>query len=114
MAVILPLSSGFGLWDPLFWVIAFAIAFIIAYAIWSLGRASYKKGTEQGRPYLSGNPEPEKGAVHIRAGNLYWGYTEGLKGYYDRIVPLHTGIITDYLLWIFGVTCILLIIVVVI
>ena len=106
--------SGFGVWYPVLWVIAFIIGLVIAWLLWRSGVSSYKKGTEQGRPYLSGNAEPPKGDVHIRAGNLYWGFTEGLKEYYQRIVPLHTGIATDYLLWIFWVTGILLIIVMVI
>jgi len=113
MAFSTTVSSGFGFWDPLFWVLAFIIGLVIAYVIWSRGVSSYKKGTEQERPYLSGNPEPAKGDVHIRAGNLYWGFTEGIKGYYDRVIPAHTGITTDYLLWIFWVTGILLVIVVV-
>lgn len=75
------------------------------------GRSLYKKGTEQGRPYLSGNAEPEKGAVHIRASNLYWGYLQALKGYYDTIVPMHTGILTDYMVWFVAVTALLLVII---
>jgi len=105
-------SSGFGLWDPRIWLLAFIIAFVIAYLIWKKGTSSYKKGTEQDRPYLSGNPEPTKGDVHIRAGNLYWGFMEGIRGYYDRIIPLHTGILNDYVLWYLAVLVIVLIAVV--
>jgi hypothetical protein len=114
MALPTVLSSGYGLWDPILWVIAFIIGIVIAWMLWKSGVSSYKKGSEQGRPYLSGNAEPAKGEVHIRASNLYWGFTEGIKGYYQRVVPLHTGIATDYLLWIFWVTGILLIIVMVV
>jgi hypothetical protein len=108
------LSSGYGLWDPILWMLVFIISLVFAWVLWISGVSTYKKGSEQGRPYLSGNAEPAKGEVHIRAGNLYWGFTEGIKGYYQRIVPLHTGIVTDYLLWMFWVAGILLIIVMVV
>lgn len=114
MVISTGLSTGYGIWNPVFWVLAFIIGLGIAWLFWRSGLSSYKKGSQQVRPYLSGNAEPAKGEVHIRAGNLYWGFTEGIKGYYQRIVPLHTGIVTDYLLWIFWVAGILLIIVMVI
>ena len=109
-----PISSvqtGYGVWDPVAWLIAFVVATIVVYLLWKTGESSYKKGTEQGRPYLSGNAEPEKGAVHIRASNLYWGYLQALKGYYDTIVPMHTGILTDYVVWFVAVTALLLVVV---
>jgi len=114
MALAAPLSSGFGIWNPLLWLLVFGISLIIAYAVWRSGFSGYRKGTGRGRSYLSGNEEPAGGDVHIRAGNLYWGFTEGIKGYYQQVVPLHTGIMTDNLLWIFWVAGILLVIVMVI
>jgi hypothetical protein len=111
MALVTPLLTGYGVWNPVVWLVAFAAAFIIVYLLWKRGESSYKKGTEQERPYLSGNAEPEKGAVHIRASNLYWGYLQALKGYYDVLVPLHTGVLTDYMIWFVAVTALLLVIV---
>ena len=64
-----------------------------------------------GSPRSAGNAEPEKGAVHIRASNLYWGFLQALKGYYEAIVPLHTGVLTDYMVWFVAVTALLLVIV---
>jgi hypothetical protein len=106
-----PVLTGYGMWAPVVWLVAFVAAVIIVYLLWKTGEASYKKGTEQGRPYLSGNAEPEKGAVHIRASNLYWGFLQALKGYYDAIVPMHTGVLTDYMIWFVAVTALLLVIV---
>ncbi len=106
-----PVLTGYGLWAPVAWLIAFLVATIVAYLVWKMGESSYKKGTEQGRPYLSGNAEPDKGAVHIRASNLYWGFLQALKKYYDTIVPAHTGVLTDYMIWFVAVTALLLIIV---
>jgi hypothetical protein len=111
MALIAPLLTGYGVWNPLAWLIAFIAAAIVVYLLWKRGESSYRKGTELDRPYLSGNVEPDKGAVHIRASNLYWGYFQALKGYYDTIVPMHTGILTDYMVWFVAVTAVLLVIV---
>jgi hypothetical protein len=99
MVAAITLETGTGFWNPVAWIIAFVLALVIAYILWMLGESSYRRDTQQVKPFLSGNPEPEKSAVHVRAGNLYWGFTEAMKGYYSRVVPLHTGILNDYLIW---------------
>ena len=111
MDLIAPMLTGYGVWAPVAWLIAFLVATSVVYLIWKRGESSYKKGSEQGRPYLSGNAEPEKGAVHIRASNLYWGFLQALKGYYDAVVPIHTGDLTDYMVWFVAVTAVLLVII---
>ena len=111
MDLFAPLLTGYGIWAPVAWLVAFVAAVVIVYLLWKTGESSYKKGTELERPYLSGNAEPEKGAVHIRASNLYWGFLQALKGYYDAIVPIHTGVLTDYMIWFVAVTALLLVIV---
>ena len=111
MDLIAPLLTGYGIWAPGAWLVAFVAAVVIVYLLWKTGESSYKKGTELERPYLSGNAEPEKGDVHIRASNLYWGFLQALKGYYDAIVPIHTGVLTDYMIWFVAVTALLLVIV---
>jgi len=107
------LVTGTGFWNPLAWILGLIVAFIIAWIIYSLGEKGFKQGTAQAEPFISGNPEPEKGMVHVRAGNLYWGYMEALKGYYDRLVPIHTGNLHDYVLWFLGITALFLVLVVV-
>ena len=106
-----PVLTGYGLWAPVAWLAAFVAAVVVVYLLWTMGESSYRKGTEQERPYLSGNAEPEKGAVHIRASNLYWGFLQALKGYYDAIVPIHTGVLTDYMVWFVAVTAVLLVLI---
>jgi hypothetical protein len=106
-----PVQTGYGMWAPVVWLVAFVAAVVIVYLLWKTGESSYKKGTELERPYLSGNVEPEKGAVHIRASNLYWGFLQALKGYYDVLVPIHTGVLTDYMIWFVAVTALVLVIV---
>lgn len=113
MDMFINLDTGSGYWNPVVWLIAIIVIGIIVYLLWSRGETGYKKDTEQTTPFISGNPEPDKSDVHIRGGNLYWGYMEALKGYYGALVPLHTGSLNDYLLWYLGVSAIIMVLVVV-
>ncbi len=97
-----------GYWDPIIWIIAFIVIFILAYMIRAIGKKEYRKG-EQIKPFLSGMEEPSKEAVHIRASNLYWGFVEALKSYYETMKKMHTGIINDYVAWFVGITAIIFI-----
>ena len=79
------LYTGSGAWNPLLWLIAFAVACGVAWYIRSFGRKDFREGL-QAEPFISGNEEPEDGGGHIPASNLYWGFLESLKGYYNRII----------------------------
>ncbi|KAA0002873.1 MAG: hydrogenase [Thermoplasmata archaeon] len=100
-----------GYWSPIVWIIAFIVAFLIAYILWGMGEKKYKKG-EQAKPFISGTEEPPKGEVHVRGGNVYWGFTEALKGYYNLMKKMHTGIINDYVLWFIGIAAILFVVII--
>ncbi|MDV0443524.1 hydrogenase [Methanorbis rubei] len=93
------LTTGFGVWNPLVWLCVIAVALLFSWIIWRCGESDYDEDTEQTASYLSGNAEPAKGAVHVRAGNMYWGFTAALKSYYDKLIPLHSGIVNDYVSW---------------
>ncbi len=97
-----------GYWEPIIWVIAFIVIAIMAYIVRSFGKKEYKKG-EKLKPFLSGMEEPSKEEVHVRAGNIYWGFIEALKGYYDTMKRMHTGIINDYIAWFVGISAIIFI-----
>jgi len=99
------LETTGGYWSPIVWIVAFIVAFLMAYIMWGMGEKKHAKG-EQEKPFLSGQDEPSKEAVHVRAGNIYWGFTETLSGYYDFMKKIHTGIINDYVLWLLGMAAI--------
>ncbi|EHQ35658.1 membrane bound hydrogenase subunit MbhI [Methanoplanus limicola DSM 2279] len=105
------LYTEYGAWSPLYWIIGFIVALIISWIFLLMGESDYKSYTEQVKPYLSGNAEPDKGDVHIRAGNMYWGFTKALKRYYDILIPVHTGILTDYILWFLGAMALIMVII---
>ncbi len=104
------LLTGYGAWNPLIWLAALLIAAGIAVAVRSMGRKDFHEGTGQTKPFISGNEEPENGGGHIPASNMYWGFLESLKGYYQWLVPLHTGVPSDYVAWFLGVVALMLII----
>ena len=109
MDVTQTMTTGFGAWNPLLWLLGFAVAFAVALLIRARGRKDFREGNGR-KPFISGNEEPAHGGSHIPASNMYWGFLESLKGYYARLVPVHTGVPTDYVAWLLGVMAIMLII----
>ena len=102
-------QTGSGAWNPVLWILAFVIAFGVAVAIRAFGRKDFRKDNGL-KPFISGNDEPAHGAGHIPSSNMYWGFMESMKAFYSRIVPLHTGVVGDYLLWFTGVMALMLVI----
>jgi len=105
------LETGSGFWSAVIWVITVLVIGSIVIYIRNKGEESYKKNTEQDKPFISGNPEVSKEDSHVGASHIYWGFTEALKGYYKPLVEMHTGNINDYSSWIIIVTVIVLIII---
>jgi len=93
------LKTGSGFWNPIIWVSAMAVAFLIIYILRGFGKKEYKEKTEQVESFLSGNPEYEKEKMHIKGSNVYWGFTESLKWVYKLLRKMHTGNVSDYVLW---------------
>ena len=93
------LTTDSGWWNPLVWGIVIVIAFLIIYVIRGFGKKEYKEGTEQTKVFLSGNPEYEKEKMHVKASNVYWGFMESLKWVYKVLEKMHTGNVSDYVLW---------------
>jgi hypothetical protein len=91
-------ETGSGFWSPWVWVVSFLALLLIAWLFYRSGEASYKKGTAQTDPFLSGTP-PKPGE-RVTASHIYWGFIEALKGYYRPLVRAHSGIVNDYLGWL--------------
>ena len=104
------IETGSGFWNPIVWAIAIVIAFLLVYIVRGLGNKQYKKETEQVKSFLSGNPEYPKEKMQIKASNLYWGFTTSLKGFYNILRKIHTGNVSDYVLWFVIILAIFLLI----
>jgi len=92
-------DTGSGFWNPLVWLTIMVIAFLVAYIIRSFGNKSFKETPEKVKPFLSGNKEGDKEGSHVKASNLYWGFMETFKGIYTTLTKMHTGDISDYVMW---------------
>ena len=105
------LETGSGFWNPLIWGIAIIVAFLIMYIVRGFGKKEYKEKTGQTQVFLSGNPEYEKEKMHIKGSNVYWGFTETLRWVYKVLEKMHTGNVSDYVLWFVVVLAVVFIIV---
>jgi len=93
------LLTGSGIWNPLIWIVIIVITILLVYIIRGFGNKKYKKDTEQTKVFLSGNPEYEKEEMHVKASNVYWGFMETLNWLYKKLDKMHTGNVSDYILW---------------
>jgi hypothetical protein len=93
------LETGSGFWNPLIWVVAAIVALLVVLIIRGFGKREYKKGTGQTQAFLSGNPEYEKESMHIKGSNVYWGFSEILRWIIKLLKKMHTGNVSDYVLW---------------
>lgn len=91
------LLTGEGFWSPLVWLALAAGVGVLAWLLWRLGRRTYKAGTEQDVPFLSGEELPEGG--HVGATHLYWGLRQGLRPLLETLEAFHSGFIGDYVTW---------------
>jgi hypothetical protein len=92
-------DTGNGFWNPLVWVVAFLVIFLIIYILRGFGNDSYKKKTGQTQAFLSGNKEYDTQQMHVKSSNLYWGWTEAMQWFITALKKMHTGNISDYVLW---------------
>jgi amino acid transporter len=93
-------------WNPLVFIIVSIILIALIYLFRSRGNKKYKKGTAQTQIFLAGEEQPIAEQQHIKAHNIYWGFFQALKRYYDPTIKAHTGIINDYIIWFIAVVAI--------
>ena len=90
-------------WNPVIAIIAFVILIAIALLFISRGQKKYKKGTAQTEVFLSGEEPPAEEQRHVKSHNIYWGFFQTLKQYYDPTVRAHTGIVNDFIIWLVAI-----------
>jgi NADH:ubiquinone oxidoreductase subunit 6 (subunit J) len=94
-------------WSPLVFIGAIAIVFILVIALRSFGKKGFSEGKYRSDAFLSGNEPMEK--HDVKASNFFWGFFEALKGYYEKMLCIHTGFINDYIFWFLFCVSLLLI-----
>lgn len=111
MSFLETLKTGSGFWNPLVWGVAIVLVLLIAYIIRGFGKKDFKKGKKQTKVSLSGDEEYKKVEKDIKASNIYWGFLHSLKWFYNAFDKMHTGNVSDYILWFVVVMGILFIII---
>jgi hypothetical protein len=104
------IETGSGFWNPIIWVIAIVVGFLLIYILRSFGNKAFKRETEQVKVFLSGNPEYPKEEMHVKGSNLYWGFTTSLKEFITILRKMHTGNASDYVLWFVVILAIFLLV----
>lgn len=97
---------GYRFWNPIVWLIAFAVVMAMVYLFRNRGQKEYKKNTGQVKIFLCGEEVPVAEQRHLKSNNVYWGFFETLEGYYKEIIKPHTGIVNDYVIWLIAVIAI--------
>ena len=101
------LLTGSGYWDAVSWIIAFIVICVVVYIIRALGKSGYRKEAEE--PFFSGVELPEE-KTHVKASNIYWGFIDSMKGYYNVMEKMHDGIINNYISWFVFIAVLLFIV----
>ncbi|MFW6040448.1 MAG: hydrogenase [Thermoplasmatota archaeon] len=90
-----------GIWSPIAFILVIIITSIVAYLLYKMGNPTYKKTKHKGEPFISGNKPPEDvKSIHVSADNLFWGFTNALKNYFEPLIAGHTGKVNDYMYWV--------------
>lgn len=98
------LATGTGFWNPLLMLAGLALMLIVILALRWIGEPDVTATGRQGEPFVSGNPNEEI----MRVSGVYWGFTEALHGYYEKLRLMHSGDLRDYLFWYISVTALLM------
>ncbi len=89
------------MWSPIIFISIVLLNLLIVYWLYKMGNSDYKKTKHSGEPFISGNRPPgDVRRVHVAGDNLFWGFRDALKQYFDPLIKGHTGSINDYMYWI--------------
>lgn len=88
------ITTGFGSWSPLVFLVFSIVVVLFVYIIRSLGESGYRKEKEKEVVFFSGNLPPAD-----RITGIYWGFFEALRRYYKWMEKIHNGIVNDYVYW---------------
>lgn len=85
-------------WYPLYLLFILIITFIII-TIWGnfRFRKDYNENSDQVKPFNSGNVEEIN--YNVKAANIYWGFKNAFKPFYNVMKGLHSGDLNEYLVW---------------
>ncbi|MEM0360004.1 MAG: hypothetical protein QXK06_01530 [Candidatus Diapherotrites archaeon] len=94
-------------WSPLVFIVSIVLVSLVVVVVRFFGKKDFVDGKFRADAFLSGNKPEEK--HEVKASNFFWGFFEALKGYYEKMLAIHTGLLNDYIFWfVFCVSLILI------
>ncbi|MEF8873068.1 MAG: hydrogenase [Candidatus Thermoplasmatota archaeon] len=89
------------MWSPVIFILVVLVNLAIAYWLYRMGNPEYKKTEHSGEPFISGNRPPgDVKKIHVAGDNLFWGFQDALKRYFEPLIEGHTGKLNDYMYWV--------------
>ena len=98
-------TAELNLWNPVLWLILFAIVLIAVCIVVLLGE------NERGRVLENKDEAVTDGKYatffggeksehsHVAGSDLFWGFKHDFKGYFKFMQGMHSGVVNDYALW---------------
>ncbi len=100
------LGNGFE-WVPLAMLAGLAFTLAISLFISAAGKSGFSGKKEKALPFYSGNIPGEK--ERMKASDYFWGFSEALSGYYEKMEKMHSGNPNDLAAWFVAVAALALI-----
>ncbi len=106
-------AGELNLWNPVLWLILFAIVLIAVCIVVLLGE------NERGRVLANEDKQVTDGKYatffggeksehsHVAGSDLFWGFKHDFKGYFKFMQGMHSGVVNDYALWAVVATAII-------
>ncbi|MBQ5777523.1 MAG: hypothetical protein IIV97_01760 [Oscillospiraceae bacterium] len=106
-------TAELNLWNPVLWLILFAIVLIAVCIVVLLGE------NERGRVLENKDEAAVDGKYatffggeksehsHVAGSDLFWGFKHDFKGYFKFMQGMHSGVVNDYALWVVVATALI-------
>ncbi len=91
---------AFSYWNPIIWLVLFAIVFIACALVILFGRSD-RGAVVEGRgkhaaKYATFFSGEEEQFSHVGGSDLFWGFRKNWTKYYNVMTGMHSGVTTDY------------------
>lgn len=106
-------SAALDLWNPVLWLILFAIVLIAVCIVVLTGDktrgrvlANTEKEVTDGKyaTFFGGERSEHS---HVAGSDLFWGFKHDFKGYFKFMQGMHSGVVNDYALWVVVATALI-------
>ncbi len=97
--------ARFSYWNPIMWLVLFVIILLAFFLVMLLGKSGRGKVSSAPAGFVDGKYATFFGGEastfsHVSGSDLFWGFRKNLKGYYDYMLGQHSGVVSDYALWV--------------